>query len=125
MQLIKSLDKLSEDQSEFEHICVQCNHLEIKWFAKLILKDLKLGISHQTLLKMYHPHSLDLFNSTADLKQVFLDVADYEKHTGVYKIFFPVKPMLADKLNLKQLADFVRQKANGVYVETKFDGERI
>lgn len=46
MQLIKSLDQLSEDQSEFEHICVQCNHLEIKWFAKLILKDLKLGISH-------------------------------------------------------------------------------
>jgi len=96
----------------------------MKWLTRLILKDLKLGISHETLLKMYHPHSLDLFNSTSDLKQVFTQVADYEKHTGVFKVFFPVKPMLAGKLNLKQLAEFVRKREQ-TYVETKFDGERI
>ncbi len=32
--------------------------------------------------------------------------------------------MLAGKLNLKQINDFVRQRDH-VYVETKFDGERI
>lgn len=101
MHLVKHLDQLSTDHTHFEAICSQCNHLEMKWLTRLILKDLKLGLSHETLLKMYHPHSLDLFNSTSDLKQVFTQVADYEKHTGVFKVFFPVKPMLAGKLNLK------------------------
>jgi DNA ligase 4 len=90
--------------------------------TKLILKDLKLGISHETLLKMYHPQCLEFFNATSDLKQVFLEV-DYDK--VMFKVFFPVKPMLAAKLNLNQLCEFVRYKDQGVIVETKFDGERI
>ena len=50
------------------------NLLELKWLTKVILKDLKLGIGHETLLKMYHPHALDLFNATSDLKAAFFEV---------------------------------------------------
>jgi len=79
--------------------------LELKWLTKIILKDLKLGIGHETLLKMYHPHAVDLFNATSDLKQVFGQIQDYEEvsrggQTAIFRIFFPTRPMLAGKLNL-------------------------
>ena len=104
--------------------------MDLKWIARLILKDLKLGLGHETVLKMFHPKSLDVFNATSDLKQVFVEVDSYDmtKTTGIYKVFFPIKPMLAGKLNLDMLAEFVRHRGDalsGVCVETKFDGERI
>ena len=57
-----------------------------------------------------------------------MDSYDLKKATGIYKVFFPIKPMLAGKLNLDQVAEFVRHRGDalsGVCVETKFDGERI
>ena len=106
------------------------NLLEIKWITKIILKDLKIGIGHETIFKMYHPHALDLFNATSDLKAVFEQVDEYEEKTKggkaqtIFRMFFPVKPMLAGKQNLVQIADTVRSKGK-VFVETKYDGERI
>lgn len=45
--------------------------LELKWFTRIILKEMKLGIGHETILKNYHRHALDIFNATSDLKAVF------------------------------------------------------
>ena len=90
-----------------------------------MLKDLKLGLGHETLLKMYHPRALEIYNMTTDLKMVF-DPKNLE--LGVFKVFYPIKPMLAGKLNLAQIREFVKEKsdlADHIYVETKFDGERI
>jgi DNA ligase-4 len=75
--------------------------LELKWLSRLILKDLKLGIGHEALLKLYHPQSLEIFNATSDLKQVF--IGDYQAST--FKLFFAVKPMLAGKLTLSQISE--------------------
>jgi DNA ligase 4 len=47
------------------------NMLELKWITKIILRDLKLGIGHESIFKMYHRHALDIFNATSDLKAVF------------------------------------------------------
>lgn len=55
--------------------------LELKWITKVILRDLKLGIGHESILKMYHRHAIDIFNATSDLKAVFDQVDDYEKAT--------------------------------------------
>lgn len=103
---------------------------ELKWFTRIILKDLKLGIGHETILKNYHAHAVDIFNATSDLKAVFTQIDEYEKITKsgeptVYKLFLPIKPMLAGKVsNLGMLAEIVSVKGR-VLVETKFDGERI
>ena len=103
---------------------------ELKWFTRIILKDMKLGIGHETILKNYHAHALDIFNATSDLKSVFTQVDEYEQITKsgkptVYKLFLPIKPMLAGKApDLGTLAETVRAKGR-VLVETKFDGERI
>jgi ATP-dependent DNA ligase len=74
---------------------------------------------------MYHPQALEIFNMTSDLKQCLVSK---NLDQGFLQIFYPVKPMLAGKLTIPKMQEFVRQKADVadcVYVETKFDGERI
>ena len=55
------------------------SRLELKWLTRIILKDMKLGIGHETVLKNYHQHAVDIFNATSDLKAVFTQVDEYEK----------------------------------------------
>jgi DNA ligase-4 len=117
-------------KNEISQLIQQCSCLDLKWLARIILKDLKLGIGYEVILKTFHPKSLDVYNATSDLKQVFKEVDDYDKLKGggIYKVFFPVRPMLAGKMNLDQVAYFVSERGDclsGVCVETKFDGERI
>lgn len=42
----------------------------------------------------------------------------------MFRMFFPIKPMLAGKLAPQQIADLAR-KDGRMLVENKFDGERI
>ena len=51
---------------------------EQKWIVRIILRDLKLGIGHETILKNYHPDTLDLFNATSDLRSVFDELQNQE-----------------------------------------------
>lgn len=71
---------------------------------RIILKDLKIGIGHETILKAYHPDAMELFNATSDLKAVFDELHNQEKglaSNGVmkFRMFFPIKPMLAAKMS--------------------------
>ncbi len=38
------------------------------WFARIILKDLRIGMKHESMLKLFHPRALDLYNSCSNLK---------------------------------------------------------
>lgn len=42
------------------------------------LKDLKIGIGYETILKSYHPDALELFNATSDLRAVFEELQNLE-----------------------------------------------
>lgn len=44
---------------------------EQKWLLRIILKDMKISLGHEIILRNYHQDALDLFNSTSDLKEVF------------------------------------------------------
>lgn len=72
---------------------------EQRWLVKIILKDLKVGVGHETLLKNFHPDALDLYNVTSDLGEVFkeLNSASGRVRIGAdrFRLFFPIKPMLA------------------------------
>jgi DNA ligase 4 len=61
------------------------------------MKDLKIGLGHETLLKHYHPDALDIYNMTSDLKKVFEELSDGKARFGINKfaLFYPIKPMLA------------------------------
>jgi DNA ligase 4 len=123
-QLAKSIDNQQKKNilSELFH---ESTLEEQKWLARIILKDLKIGLGHETVLKNYHPDAVDLYNITSDLKEVFRDLSGNDKRMGAdrFRIFFPIRPMLADKMPLKQLAVILEK--NKVLIETKFDGERI
>lgn len=47
---------------------------EQKWLAKLILKDLKIGFSHESVLKRFHPDAMELYNRSSMLKQVLDEI---------------------------------------------------
>jgi DNA ligase-4 len=99
--------------------------LEHKWLLRIILKDLKIGIGHETILKNYHPDAITLYNVTSDLKEVLseLNSKDAKLGSNKFRLFYPIKPMLAGKLPLKQINTILDKTK--VILETKFDGERI
>ena len=70
---------------------------------------------------------MDLLNSTSDLMEVFVQLQEIGKNKSgggrIFKIFFPIRPMLAGKMSNSQLSNLT--KSREVLVETKFDGERI
>lgn len=72
------LDKLANCQEkskalEFTQILRVCSAKDLEWICRIILKDLKIGITHEKILPMYNPASGDLFNRTYNLRKVCED----------------------------------------------------
>ncbi|KAK0144697.1 DNA ligase 4 [Merluccius polli] len=107
------------------HLLTQSSALEQKWLIRMILKDMKLGISKETVLQAFHPDAGELYNVSADLDKVCRTLHSpgaslSEACVGVFSAF---KPMLAAVANVRQIE---RRMRNGVfYIETKLDGERM
>ena len=89
------------------------------------MRDLKIGLKHEKVLRCYHPDALQYYNTTSNLKEVceiFEDVS-YKLEKNVFRLFSPIRPMLAGK---KTLEDMHRHYHGlSMFVETKYDGERI
>ncbi len=100
--------------------------LEQKWIVQIMLKDLKIGVGHESLLKLFHPKSLDVYNSTSSLLEVcsFIQNPSNPKFAeNFYRVNLPIKPMLASRMTLHDIIDNFMSSAT--IVETKYDGERI
>nr|XP_057907102.1 DNA ligase 4 [Doryrhamphus excisus] len=107
------------------HLIQQSSALEQKWLIRMILKDMKLGISKETVLQVFHPDASELYNVTTDLSKVCQQlhspsVSLSEVSIGLFSAF---KPMLAAVANIRNVE---KQMGNSpFYIETKLDGERI
>ncbi|XP_012678745.2 DNA ligase 4 [Clupea harengus] len=107
------------------HLITQSSALEQKWLIRMILKDMKLGISKETVLQVFHKDAPELYNVTTDLNKVCLKLHDptvslSEVSIGVFSAF---KPMLAAAASIQQVE---RQPVGKMFfIETKLDGERI
>ena len=100
--------------------------LEQKWINYIILKDLKIGFGHETLFKNLDPRALDVYNATSSLREVcnfLIDPKNPKYSHSFFQIFSPIKPMLAGRLGLKQI--MTQFSSVTVFIETKYDGERI
>lgn len=80
-----------------------CTALEVKYVVKLILKEVKLGIKHDTLLKAFNKHSISIFNATSNLR-IAIEKPIYETINeeldltkDVFKVFQAMRPMLASR----------------------------
>lgn len=107
------------------HLITQSSALEQKWLIRMILKDMKLGISKETILQVFHPDASELYNVTTDLNKVCIKLHDPSVSLSEVSIemFSAFKPMLAAVANIRQIE---KQMGNRpFYIETKLDGERI
>ncbi|KPP67804.1 DNA ligase 4-like [Scleropages formosus] len=107
------------------HLITHSSALEQKWLIRMILKDMKLGISKETVLQVFHPDAVELYNVTTDLCKVCQKLHDPSVNLSDVSIelFSAFKPMLAAVANIKQVE---KQMSNhSFYIETKLDGERI
>ncbi|KAI1885348.1 hypothetical protein AGOR_G00219210 [Albula goreensis] len=107
------------------HLITQSSALEQKWLIRMILKDMKLGMSKETALQVFHPDAPELYNVTTDLDKVCRQLHDpsvslSEVSIGLFSAF---RPMLAAVANVKQVEKQMNHRS--FYIETKLDGERI
>lgn len=102
----------------------KCTAEELKWLVRIILKDLKIGLSHERVLPIYHVDALEYYNATSSLREVCKEFVD-KTHSlkNVLRMFHPIKPMLSARKKLEELPLAIENKV--FLIETKFDGERI
>lgn len=81
------LDRLASSENRGEKTSVlstliqKTNAQEMKWVIRIILKDLKLGMSERSIFQEFHPDAEDLFNVTCDLKLVCEKLRDrHQRH---------------------------------------------
>ncbi|XP_028810741.1 DNA ligase 4 isoform X2 [Denticeps clupeoides] len=107
------------------HLITHSTALEQKWLIRMVLKDMKLGISKETVLQVFHPDAAELYNVSTDLSKVCQQLHDptvslSEVSIGLFSAF---KPMLAAVGNIRQVEK--QMGNNAFFIETKLDGERI
>lgn len=128
------LDALASDKEKGSAIrarvfarCVsELSPLENMWLTRIILKDLKIGMRQESMLKLFDKDAEDIYNSCSSLRQVCEQVANpiREKVTfSPVKYFSACKPMLASCPPWNSIVE--RMQGNPFYVEPKYDGERL
>ncbi|CAM0137506.1 unnamed protein product [Umbelopsis sp. WA50703] len=97
---------------------------EHRWLIRMILKDLKIGMSESSVFDVYHPQAKELYSVTSDLKKVCEKLQDPFARIGksTIQLFHPFKP----QLGMKQVPKNVKTVAHQgrFYIEEKVDGER-
>ena len=129
----KCLDKLNTTTERGDKLSVlkwmlrRSTAREQKWFVRIILKELKIGISEKTVLTTFHPDALDLFQATSSLVRVANELTDpsirIQNAQGSISLFHAVKPQLAARKNPEEVVEAM--KGLPFFIEKKFDGERL
>ena len=102
--------------------------VQMKWFVRVILKDMRLGLGQNAVFGELHPDAKDLFDVNANLAKVCETLKDVTVRLNEIEIslFDPFRPMLAERgvTDLQKVAD-VQLKGKSFYIEVKYDGERM
>ncbi|XP_048509879.1 DNA ligase 4 isoform X2 [Athalia rosae] len=121
---IKNANNQSKDV-EFQELIQQLNAVEQKWLIRILLKDLRIGLSHNKILRAYHLDAVDLFDVTTSVYDVCVKLQNPETRMkyGI-ELFSPFKPMLLEKCKIQDVGKFFTEQES-YYVQTKHDGERF
>jgi len=111
----------------FARLASELTAKEQMWIVRIILKDMKLGIRHESILKHFHPKAMDVFNATSSLEEVCRAVLNPQllKDFSMDCIvpMRPVRPMLAARTDWDKIIKLM--KGSPIGIEIKFDGERL
>lgn len=98
---------------------------EQKWIVRIILKELKIGLSEKSILSYFDENAVDYFSVTSNLRKMCADLSNPNKKNARESVtlFHPVKPMLASRHPPEQIVKLMEE--HEFVIETKYDGERV
>ncbi|XP_022821791.1 DNA ligase 4-like isoform X1 [Spodoptera litura] len=99
---------------------------QMKWFLRLILKELKLEMGSNRILALFHPDAPEYYETCGLLSKVCEELGEGDSRPlelGI-EMFHAISPMLSERLDVKNIAK--QLSSNKTYqIENKFDGERF
>lgn len=120
----KNAETESKD-GEFQELIQQLNAVEQKWLIRILLKDLRLGLSQNKIFKAYHSDAMDVYAVTMSLRDVCDKLKNPEtKMKYGIEVFSPFKPMLLERCKIEDVGKFFTGKES-YFIQTKHDGERF
>ncbi|KAI9247434.1 hypothetical protein BDA99DRAFT_525900 [Phascolomyces articulosus] len=130
------LDELSapEDKDEkpnavhiriFRKIINLYTAFEQKWLIRIILKDLKMGMSDGSIFQVYHPQAREMYSVCSNFEKVCKDLQDpfVKLNKSTIGLFQPFKPQLGHKDVPKDVRAISHE--GKFYIEEKLDGDRM
>jgi len=98
---------------------------EQKWLIRIIMKELKMGLSQASVLGVFHEDAEDLYNVKMSLDKVCTMLKDptARLHEIEIALFSPFRPMLGDRAAPNKIEQLMGNRP--FFVEIKFDGERM
>ncbi|KFM79410.1 hypothetical protein X975_04361, partial [Stegodyphus mimosarum] len=130
------LDQLTRVSREVEHfqiltkVAKRCTGNDLKMFIRFIKHDLRINAGPKPILDAINPSAYPAFQASFNLEDVIRRAI--ENNTGgssqkqltiESSLMTPVLPMLA--MICKSVDEAFTRCPNGLYVEIKYDGERI
>eukprot|EP00922_Rhytidocystis_sp_ex-Travisia-forbesii_P070119 GHVS01104812.1.p1 GENE.GHVS01104812.1~~GHVS01104812.1.p1 ORF type:complete len:1025 (-),score=77.63 GHVS01104812.1:2533-5607(-) len=67
---------MTDKKTPLCHFIRKTSPMEQKWVARIILKDMRIGIGHERILKELHSDAIHLYNQCSDLKVVLHTLCD-------------------------------------------------
>ncbi|XP_073251496.1 DNA ligase 4-like [Porites lutea] len=133
-QVNKYLDQVAQSNVEHKREDVKkvlqlllrnTSALEQKWLIRIIFKELKTGLSENSVFKVYHPDAVELYSVCNSLSKVCSDLQDPSVRMNEVEmiLFSPFRPMLAERAAIEEVDKLMNNQS--FYIETKIDGERM
>jgi DNA ligase-3 len=113
--------KIEEKYLVFQEILPACTRDDLKAIISLTKKRLGASGALKPILDAIHPYAYRLYLTQNDLSAMLEKVKRYFSNSDI-EPFLPVPPMSA--IGCKNLSK-ISNIDNGIYVETKYGGERI
>ncbi|KAI1326619.1 DNA ligase I [Xylariaceae sp. FL0255] len=112
---------------------------ELQWLIRIILKQVKIGATEKTILELWHPDAVDLFNVSWSLRRVCWELYDPQmrltSEQTTVTLMQSFLPQLAyyemstsfDKMvaKLNSSTHQGNEETNNYWIEEKLDGERM
>uniref|UniRef100_A0A182SES6 DNA ligase (ATP) n=1 Tax=Anopheles maculatus TaxID=74869 RepID=A0A182SES6_9DIPT len=129
------LDAISEGRmvaarDELVTLIERGSSLDQRWLVRIVLKNLRLGVSNRRILQLYHPNAPTLYDGASDLKQLVQQIetraaGEFETSDGGCPVLLAhfIRPMLCQRVELRQVGELLRRDT--YWCETKMDGERF
>ena len=133
------LDKLSVAQKEenqlpiLEEFYNRMNAEELTWLIRMIMRQMKIGVTEKTIFDLWHPDAENLFNISSNLRRVCWELTDWDIRLEGDKrglcLMQCFQPQLAT-FKVKSMEHLVNkmkptEEDPVFWVEEKLDGERM